>query len=103
MRGTVLLVGSQESRVVYAEYFRAVGLLVSEAARPEDALKQFDVITPDVVVAVFAPDNGPSVVRELRRLVDHATSIIVASRREDCEQAHNAGADSFLPKSAPPS
>lgn len=88
---------------MYAEYFRAMGLLVSEVARPEDALKRADVISPDVVVAVFAPDNGPSIVGELRRLLDPATSIIVASGREDRERARDAGADSFLLKSAPPS
>lgn len=103
MRGRVLLLDTEDSRAVYAEYFRANRLLVSEAARLEDALKQADLVPPDVIVTVFAPHNGPSVVRELRSRVDHATSIIVASGREDCEQAHEAGADSFLLKSAHPS
>ena len=96
MRGTVLLLAGLDSCAVYAEHLRANGLLVYGVARPEDALRQVDIIAPEVVVTVFSRNSSPSVIRDLRNRVDHATSIIVASSREDRRAAHGAGADSVL-------
>lgn len=103
MRGTVLLVDDHESRHVYADGFRASGLFVIEAAHPEKALTLADATAPDVVVTVLVSAIGPSVVRELRRRVDHATSIIATSTVEHRQAARDAGADSFLLRSASPS
>jgi DNA-binding response OmpR family regulator len=101
MRGTTLLLDSQGSRSECAEYLRANGLLVYEAARLEDALEQVDRIDPDVLVV--GPTTGASAIRELRTRVDHATSIIVIADVDDCEQARDAGADSVVVPSALPS
>src|SRR5688572_26932546 len=99
MRGTVLLLAGERSYAPYTEHLRANGLLVFEAARPEEV----DTVAPDVVVTVFSPDSGSSLIRDLRNRVDHATSIIVISSttgHEDRRAAHRAGADSVL--MAPP-
>jgi DNA-binding NarL/FixJ family response regulator len=53
-------------------------------------------------VAVLSGHDSPSIVPGLRRLADYATSIIVASVLEEREAAREAGADSFLLNSAPP-
>ena len=101
MRGTVLLLADQDSCAEYTESLRANGLLVHEAANPADA----DTIIPDVVVTVFSRDSNPSLIRELRSRVDHATSIIVVSSaagREDQDAARRAGADSVLSMPALP-
>ncbi len=66
-----------------------------------DALQQLRQSAPDVVVAVLSADDSLLIVRDLRRLADHATSIIVASLLEEREAARQAGADSFLPLPAP--
>jgi DNA-binding response OmpR family regulator len=100
MRGTVLLLASQDSCAEYTASLRANGLLVHETANPADA----DVIILDVVVTVFSRDSSPTVIRELRSRVDHATSIIVVSSaagREDHDAARRAGADSVLSMPAP--
>ena len=100
MRGTVLLLAGEDLGAVYTEHLRANGLLVYEAAHPEDA----DLIAPDVVVTVWSRDGSPSVIRELRNRLDQATSIIVvstATSREDRRAAHEAGADSVLRMPAP--
>lgn len=103
MRGTVLLLGSDEPRGGYADHFRANGLLVYEAAGADAALRTLEIMTPDVVVAIFGPETRSSLLRELRHRVDDATSIVVASDLEDCEPAHAAGADAFLVRSSLPS
>jgi DNA-binding response OmpR family regulator len=100
MRGTVLLLDSGDARAPYADYFRAHGLIVYETTRPEDALKQLDTVTPDVIVTTFGRSIPSSVIGELRTSVDAATSIIVTSADEGREQARKAGADSFLLNSA---
>src|SRR5687767_4404250 len=100
MRGTVLLLDGGDARAPYAEYFRANGLIVYETTRPEDALKQLDTVTPDVIVTAFGQTIPSSVIGELRTSVDDATSIIVTCGDEDREQARNAGADSSLLNSA---
>jgi DNA-binding response OmpR family regulator len=95
MRGTVLLLAGRDSSGVYAEPLRANGLLVYEVERREDA----NWIVPDVVVTLLSENSSPSVIRELRNWVDHATSIIVVSRaagEADRDAAHRAGADSVM-------
>ena len=101
MQGTVLLLTSEGSRLV--DVLRAHGLIVYHCDEPADALTRLEQIAPDVIVALLSGDESPSLLPELRRLADHATSIIVASVPEQREAARNAGADSFLLKSAPPS
>jgi DNA-binding response OmpR family regulator len=102
VRGTVLLLDSQRARLEWAELFRANGLLVYEAARPEDAFDQVDRVGPDVVVGLLDAGIGVSVIRELRARVDYATSIITISDVDHCELARDAGSDAFLLKSVPP-
>jgi len=92
MRGTVLLLGDQDWHVPYTEHLRAQGLLVYGVASPAD----LQTIAPDVVVTMFSRDSSPSLIRDLRNQIDHATSIIVACSREDRHAAHEAGADSVL-------
>lgn len=103
MRGTILLLDGQDARAMYDEFFRTTGLFVTATARVEDAMKQAGIISPDVVMILPGSGIGVSVVSDLRPLVDHATSIIVAAGPEDCEPAYHAGADSFLLKSTSPS
>ena len=98
MRGTVLLLGGQDSYAPYTDHLRANGLLVHQVASPEGA----DTIAPDVVLAVFSRNSSPTVIRELRNRVDSATSIIAVSSREDREAAHDAGADLVLLMPVPP-
>ena len=100
MRGTVLLLDSQDSRRAEAEDFRANELMVHEAATPEEAFTELEGFAPDVVV--FCPDRataGAAVVSELRRRLDDAASIIVLSQdlgREFRDEVHAAGADLLL-------
>ena len=56
MRGTVLLLDSQDSRRAEAEDFRANELMVHEAATPEEAFTELEGFAPDVVV--FCPDRA---------------------------------------------
>jgi DNA-binding response OmpR family regulator len=102
MRGTVLLIGSEDSRCVHEEHFRATGLIVFEAASAEDAMRQIDRVLPDVVVSVLGSSHDVSVIRDLRSRVDDATSIIVVCSLEDGDQAREAGADSCLSNAALP-
>ncbi len=102
MRGTVLLLDGHASRAMYAEHFRANGFVVYEAEHSEEALRYFDSLVPDVVIAVLGAHNGPSVISDLSARVDRAASIIVVSEIADCERARQAGADSFLLASEPP-
>jgi DNA-binding NarL/FixJ family response regulator len=101
MYGTVLLLASDPSSL--ADVMRAKGLIVYDCQEPVEALEQLEHIAPDVVVAMLPPHVSPSIVPELRRLTDPATSIIVASVPEQRDTARKAGADSFLPDSASPS
>jgi DNA-binding response OmpR family regulator len=97
MRGTVLLLAGQDIGAQYAEHLRANGLLVYEVANREDALRQTDVVAPDVIVAICSGHGCPSVIPEVRSRVDRATSIIVAVAGEERQPALIAGADSVLP------
>jgi DNA-binding response OmpR family regulator len=99
MRGTVLLLESERSPL--ADLLRANGLIVYHCRDLAHALNVFQDVAPEVVVAVLSAHHSGSIVPELRGLADHAASIIVVSGPEEREAAHNAGADSFLLKSAP--
>jgi DNA-binding NarL/FixJ family response regulator len=101
MRGIVLLLDSDRSLIVDADLFRASGLIVHHCHEAAQALQQFQDIAADVVVVASAHQSR-SIVRDLRGLADHATSIVVASVPEEREEARRAGADSFLLNSAPP-
>ena len=101
MRGTVLLLESDRSLLVDVDLLRVNELIVYHCHELANALKQFQHMAPDVVVAVLSHDS-PSIVTGLRSLADYATSIIVASVPEEREAARKAGADSFLLNSAPP-
>ena len=96
MRGTVLLLDSDESLLADVDLLRANGLTVYHCHEPADALKQLQRIDPDAVVAVLAPDDSGSIVADLRQLLDPATSIIVVSVAERRDVARQAGADWFL-------
>ena len=102
MRGTVLLLESDRSLLVDVDLLRANQLIVYHCHELANALKQFQHMAPDVVVAVLSGHDSPSIVPGLRDLADYATSIIVASVPEEREAARKAGADSFLLNSAPP-
>jgi CheY-like chemotaxis protein len=102
--GSVLVVNSFECREVDAAFLAARSIHV-DVAKPADALAQLHTAQPDVVVTdtVFRGTDidGVGLIRELRRRLGGATSIIVVSgraRREDREQARAAGADCFLLK-----
>jgi DNA-binding NarL/FixJ family response regulator len=102
MRGTVLLLESDKSSPVDVDLLRASELVVCHCHQLASALKQFQHMAPDVVVAVLSAHDSASIVPGLRSLADYATSIIVASVPEEREAARQAGADSFLLNSAPP-
>lgn len=102
MRGTVLLLDSDRSRLADVDLLRANGLLVDQYDELAEALKRCQNTVPDVIVVVLSARDSQSIVPELRRLIDHATSIVVASVPEEREAARQAGADSFLPNSTPP-
>ena len=102
MRGTVLLLESDRSLLVDVDLLRANELIVYHCHELTNALKQFQQVAPDVVVAVLSGRDSPSIVHGLRELADYATSIIVASVPEEREAARKAGADSFLLNSATP-
>jgi DNA-binding NarL/FixJ family response regulator len=102
MRGTVLLLESDRSLLVDVDLLRVNELIVYHCHELANALKQFQPMAPDVVVAVLSGHDSPSIVPGLRSLADYATSIIVASVPEEREAARKAGADSFLLNSAPP-
>jgi DNA-binding NarL/FixJ family response regulator len=102
MRGTVLLLESDRSVPVDVDLLRANELVVYHCHEPADALKQLQHMAPDVVVAVLSGHDSPSIVPGLRDLADYATSIIVASVPEERDAARQAGADSFLLNSSPP-
>jgi hypothetical protein len=100
MRGTVLLLESEKSSLVDVDVLRVNGLMVYHCHELVEAVKQLQRVAPEVIVAVLSADDQPSVVTPLRRLADHATSIIVASVPERREAARDEGADSFLLNSA---
>jgi DNA-binding NarL/FixJ family response regulator len=100
MRGTLLLLETDKSLPVDVDLLRANGLIVHPCHDLARALTQFQDTAPDVVVAVLSAHDSPSIVPALRRLADHATSIIVASVPEEREAARKTGADSFVLNSA---
>jgi DNA-binding NarL/FixJ family response regulator len=102
MRGNVLLLQSDRSLLVDVDLLRENELIVYHCHELADALKHFQRMAPDVVVAVLSGQNIRSIVPGLRGLADHAASIIVASVPEEREAARKAGADAFLLNSAPP-
>ena len=99
MQGTVLLLTSDRSLV---DVLRAQGLIVYHCDEPADALTRLQETAPDVIVALPSGHESPSLLPELRRLAEHATSILVASAPEQRDAAREAGADSFVLNSAPP-
>jgi DNA-binding response OmpR family regulator len=102
MRGTVLLLESDTSLLVDVDLLRVNELIVYRCHDLANALKLFQRVAPEVVVAVLSGHDSRSTVPGLRSLADYATSIIVASVPEEREAAREAGADSFLLTSAPP-
>ena len=95
VRGVVLLVDPDGK--VDPEHLRQAGLMVYEAADERMALDRLSDVAADVVVVA----EQTVALTELRRHVDHATSIIVIGGSDDPPQGlHAAGADSFLPPSA---
>jgi hypothetical protein len=102
MRGTVLLLESDRSQVADVDLLRANGLIVYHSRELAHALKYFEHVAPEVLVVIVSAHDSGSIVPELRGLADRAASIIVASVPEEREAARMAGADSFLPNSAPP-
>jgi DNA-binding NarL/FixJ family response regulator len=100
MRGTVLLLERDRPPLADIELLRANGLIVYHCHELSSAVNYVQHMTPEVVVVVSAHDSE-SIVPELRALVDHAASIIVASSPEERDAVHRAGADFFLVNSAP--
>ena len=94
MRGTVLLLESDRSLLVDVDLLRVNELIVYHCHELANALKQFQHMAPDVVVAVLSGHDSPPIISSLRRLADYATSIIVGSVPEEREAARKAGADS---------
>ena len=103
MRGTVLLLESDKSLLVDVHMLRANQLTIHHCHEPDQALKQFEDVAPDVVVAVLGAHDSVSIVPDVRDLADPATSIIVVSVPAQREAARKTGADSFLLHSAVPS
>jgi DNA-binding NarL/FixJ family response regulator len=101
MRGTILLLENDQSVLVDVDLMRDNGLIVHHCHEPAQALTKLQHLAPDVVVAVVSAHDSASIVPELRGQTDRATSIIVASVPEERESARQAGADSFLRRSAP--
>jgi DNA-binding response OmpR family regulator len=104
MRGSVLLLAAPDVGTLYADCFRANGLIVTKAAGFDDVLTQADVSNPDIIVVVgvaLGPEHA-SFLGELRRRVDPATSIIATSSLRDLDRARREGADFVLPASALP-
>ena len=94
MRGVVLLV--DPNGAIDPKPLREAGLIVYEAADERTALQRLSELAPDALVV------GQTVaLMDLRRRVDHATSIIVLGGNEDPpERLRTTGADSFLSPSA---
>ena len=101
MRGTVLLLDRDGSSLVDPDFLRDSGLIVQHCREPAQALKRLQEVAVDVVVVVPA-QHGEAIVADLRTLADHATSIIVASVPEQCDEARRSGADAVLLTSAAP-
>lgn len=102
MRGTVLLLQSDQSWLVDVDVLHANGLIVYRCHEPADALEEVQRLAPDVVVAVLAAHDPVSIVPDLRDLADPATSIIVVSGAAQRDAAGTTGADSFVLSSAQP-
>jgi DNA-binding NarL/FixJ family response regulator len=103
MHGTILLLANDRSLAVNVDAWRARGLIVQHYADSAEALRELDDVAPDVIVALLTAHESAAVVRELRNVVDRATSIIVASDPEQRDTVRQHGADSFLLNSAPAS
>jgi DNA-binding response OmpR family regulator len=96
MRGTVLLLESDGSKLVDVELLRASGLMIHHAHDLAQALEHLEHSAPDVVVVAALPARqGTAIVSDLRQAADAATSIIVVSVPEDRDAVRKAGADSF--------
>jgi len=92
MRGVVLLVNPDGT--VDSERLREAGLMVYEVADERTALERLSDLAPDAVVVA----GGEVALTELRRHVDHATSIIVVGGNENPpETRRRAGADLTRP------
>jgi hypothetical protein len=89
------------SQIADVDLLRANGLIVYHTRELAHALTNFELVAPEVLVVMVSAHASGSVVPELRGLADHAASIIVSSVPEEREAARMAGADSFLPSSAP--
>jgi hypothetical protein len=80
------------------DLLRANELIVYRCDELAYALRQFQHVTPDVVVAVLPGHDSASIVTPLaRHWSTTPASIIVASVLEEREAARKAGADSFPP------
>jgi len=94
MRGVVLLVDTDGA--IDPTPLREAGLIVYEAGDEGAALERLADVAPDVLVVAQS-----MALTELRRHVDHATSIIVVGRNEEApERLRTTGADSVLSPSA---
>jgi DNA-binding NarL/FixJ family response regulator len=101
MRGTILVLQRSESPEVDVELLRTKGLIVHLCRDPGEAVGALLDVRPDVVVATASRGESSSIVGALRGAADRATSIIVLSEGDEREAARQAGADSFVPGSAP--
>ena len=83
MRGTVLLLESDRSLLVDVDLLRANELIVYHCHELANALKQFQHMAPDVVVAVLSGHDSPSIVHRLTRpgRLRHVDYCRVSSRR----------------------
>ena len=81
MRGTVLLLESDISLLVDIDLLRANELIVYRCDELAYALRQFQHVTPDVVVAVLPGHDSPSIVPRLRGLADYAVDYCRVSVR----------------------
>ena len=102
MRGTVLLLGSDSSRSQYVQFFRTNGLIVHDLGEPSEAVTRLAAEAIDVIVGIFSPTDETSVVTDLRREADRATSIIVTVEEPQRAAVRAAGADLALPSQTPP-
>jgi DNA-binding NarL/FixJ family response regulator len=102
MRGTILVLQRSGSPEVDVDLLRTKGLIVHLCRDPGEAVSALLDVRPDLVVATASRGESASIVGALRGAADRATSIIVLSEGDEREAARQAGADSFVPRSAPP-
>lgn len=101
MRGTLLLLDTGTTLLAHLDLFREHGLFVHYSEDVADALQHCHMSAPDVVAVVALDRDTASIVPDLRRRTDPATSVIVVSHAEGRDAARQAGADSFLLNAAP--